>query len=62
MKESRLKGNFTGGTIIYGYKVENHKVLIDEEKAEVVRCIFEQYAMGVYKRHCLRINRKGYFQ
>ncbi len=36
MKETRLKGNFTGGTIIYGYKVENHKVTIDEEKAEVV--------------------------
>ena len=23
MKETRIKGNFTGGTIIYGYKVEN---------------------------------------
>ena len=33
MKETRIKGNFTGGYIIYGYKVENHKVIIDEEKA-----------------------------
>ena len=48
MNESRRKGNFTGGTIIYGYKVENHKVIIDEEKAEVVRFIYEQYARGVY--------------
>ena len=47
MKETRLKGNFTGGTIIYGYKVENHKATIDEEKAEVVRYIYEQNAMGV---------------
>lgn len=62
MKESRLKGNFTGGTIIYGYKVENHKVLIDEEKAEVVRYIFKQYAMGVYvKDIVLELTAKGIF-
>ena len=40
MNETRLKDNFTGGTIIYGYKVENHKVLINEEQAEVVRYIY----------------------
>lgn len=62
MKESRLKGNFTGGTIIYGYKVENHKVLIDEEKAEVVRYIFEQYAMGVYVKDIVSaLTAKGIF-
>ena len=48
MKETRLKGNFTGGFIIYGYKVDNHKVVIDEEHAETVRYIYEQYSMGVY--------------
>lgn len=48
MNETRLKGNFTGGFLIYGYKVENHKILIDEEKAEVVRFIYEQYALGTY--------------
>ena len=48
MNETRLKGNFTGGNIIYGYKVENHKVIIDEEKAEVVRFIYEQYSIGTY--------------
>ena len=48
MKESRLKGNFTGGFLPYGYKVIDHKVLIDEERAEVVRFIYEQYSMGVY--------------
>ena len=37
MRETRSKGNFTGGFIIYGYKVENHKVVIDEEKAETVQ-------------------------
>lgn len=48
MNETRLKGNFTGGNLIYGYKVENHKVVINEEQAKVVRYIYEQYALGVY--------------
>ena len=63
MKETRLKGNFTGGTIIYGYKVENHKVTIDEEKAEVVRYIYEQYAMGVYVKDIISaLTEKRYIQ
>lgn len=62
MKETRLKDNFTGGTIIYGYKVENHKVTIDEEKAEVVRYIYEQYAMGVYVKDIISaLTEKGIF-
>lgn len=48
MNETRLKGNFTGGNLIYGYKVENHKILINEEQAKVVWYIYEQYALGVY--------------
>ena len=28
--------------------VQNKKVVIDEETAEVVRYIFEQYSLGVY--------------
>lgn len=62
MNESRRKGNFTGGTIIYGYKVENHKVVIDEEKAEVVRFIYEQYARGVYVKDIIKtLTEKGIF-
>lgn len=48
MNETRLKGNFTGGHLIYGYKKENHKLLIDEEQAEVVRYIYKQYSLGTY--------------
>ena len=48
MNETRRKGNFTGGYLIYGYRIENKKVVIDEEKAEVVRYIFEQYSLGVH--------------
>lgn len=54
MRETRSKGNFTGGFIIYGYKVENHKVVIDTEKAETVKFIFEQYAMGVYVKDIIK--------
>lgn len=48
MNETRLKGNFTGGRVLYGYRVENHKILIDEDRANVVRYIFEQYSMGAF--------------
>lgn len=54
MNETRLKGNFTGGNLIYGYKVENHKILIDEEQARVVRYIYEQYALGVYVKDIIK--------
>ena len=46
--ESRIKGNLTGGTLPYAYKNVNKKAVIVEEKAEVVRFIFAQYAKGVY--------------
>ncbi|MBQ3572105.1 MAG: recombinase family protein [Clostridia bacterium] len=48
MRETRIKGNFTGGTLIYGYKVENKKILVDENKAPVVKRIFEEYASGKF--------------
>jgi DNA invertase Pin-like site-specific DNA recombinase len=49
-RESRRKGNFLGGKVPYGYRVENKKILIHEERAEIVRLIFELYASG----HCVR--------
>ena len=48
MRETRLKGNYQGGHLPYGYIACDKKVIIDEEKAEVVRFIFEQYAKGVF--------------
>ena len=36
MRENRIKGYYQGGGLPYGYKVVNKKILIDEEKAEVV--------------------------
>ena len=62
MKETRLICNFTGGTIIYGYRVENRKVTIDEEKAEVVKYIYDQYSKGVYVKDIISsLTAKGIF-
>lgn len=46
MRESRSKGNFTGGFILFGYRAENKKLVIHEDEAQVVRQIFEEYAAG----------------
>ena len=48
INESRLKGNLTGGRVLYGYTNVNKKAVINEEQAEVVRYIFEEYSKGVY--------------
>ena len=50
MNETRLKGNFTGGCILYGYKVKNHKVIIEDEEAENVKYIFKQYSLGIFAK------------
>ena len=55
MNESRQKGQFTGGFLIYGYKIEEKKVVVDHEKAEVVRYIFEQYSLGVYVKDIIDV-------
>ena len=59
-RESREKGNYTGGRVPYGYRVENKKLVIDEERAEVVRLIFDLYISGKYVREILEeLNARG---
>ena len=48
MRENRIKGYSQGGKTLYGYKVENKKILINEEEAAVVRYMFEKYDAGYY--------------
>ena len=50
MNETRLKGNFTGGKLIYGYKVKDHKIIVNEKEAKVVRYIFQQYILGSFAK------------
>ena len=54
MRENRAKGHYQGGGLPYGYKVVEKKILIDEEKAETVRFIFEQYSIGVIVRDIIK--------
>jgi len=64
------KGTYTGGYLIYGYKLVDtdkigkkgiiHKVGIDEEQAEIVRYIFTEYAKGTPKKEIAdALNAKG---
>lgn len=43
-KRERL--GFIGGNILLGYKVKDDKIVIDEDKAELVRDIFKRYVSG----------------
>ncbi|MGN1201224.1 MAG: recombinase family protein [Candidatus Caccovivens sp.] len=54
MHETRLKGNFQGGTLPYGYKVDGRKIVIDETKAEIVKYIFNQYSKGIFVNEIIR--------
>ncbi len=61
IRESVLKGNFIGGHILYGYKVEDKKIVIDEKTAPAIRYMFEEYANGKSKKQIIReLNEMGY--
>ena len=48
------KGMYTGGhTIPFGYKVVDKKFVIDEEKADIVRSIFDMYSTGMWSTYTL---------
>lgn len=60
MNETRQKGNFTGGYILFGYRVENKKVVIQEDEAEVVRWMFNECASGkLVKTIYQELNQRG---
>lgn len=45
-RESRLKGNYCGGAVPYGYEIVQKKYVIKEAEACIVRRIFSEYVMG----------------
>ena len=60
MTTSVNNGTYTGGRLIYGYKKDGNRVVIDEDAAEVVRYIFAEYAAGVSKTDiAAALNKKG---
>ena len=48
MKETRRKGYYQGGPLLYGYQLDGRKIVINESEAEVVRYMYAEYAKGVY--------------
>jgi len=40
------KGTFLPAAVPFGYRIENRKIVVDEERAEIVRQIFRRYPSG----------------
>lgn len=60
LRESRIKGNFTGGYYIYGYHIVDKKWTVDETQAAVVRKIFDEYIHNVRQKDIIaELNSKG---
>ena len=51
--ESRLKGNFAGGKVPYGYTTANKKIIVHEERAEIVRWMYQSYSTGKIVREII---------
>jgi len=59
-RESMLKGQHVGGIPPIGFKIENKKLVVDEDKAPIIRYAFEQYAKGVPKKQIMaELSAKG---
>ena len=60
MRETRLKGLYQGGGVLFGYKVENRKLVPDETNSEIVKYIFTEYSKGKLVREIIDdLNKKG---
>lgn len=60
LHECRQKGTFTGGNLLYGYRIENKRIVVDPEEAENVKFVFEQYALGRTVREIMEmLNERG---
>lgn len=61
LRESALKGKNIGGVVPLGYKIHNHKLVIDPVGANVVKEAFSLYADGTPVSEMVKIfNEKGY--
>jgi site-specific DNA recombinase len=57
---SRRKGMWMGGTIPLGYEVKDHKLVINQEEADRVRLIFQQYlALGCVAKLRADLEQRG---
>ena len=52
LRTSKEHGNFVGSSVIYGYRKDPndiHKIIIDDEAADIVREIFNMFLLGMTK-------------
>jgi len=47
MLQRAQKGMWNGGTVAFGYKSENKKLIINNSDAKIVQTIYEQYIFGI---------------
>lgn len=63
MRETRLKGFYQGGTLLYGYKLDGRKLVKDEIQSEVVKRIYEEFSKGVCVRKIIeRLTAQGIYK
>ena len=61
MRESALKCHSIGGHVPLGYKIEDHKLVVDLNTAHIVQEAFQLYANGeTVAEICRMFNTKGY--
>ena len=59
-RESMAKGLYCGGSVPYGYKLVNKKLVVDDKTAPIIRYVFDQYAQGVPKKEIItELNKRG---
>lgn len=59
-RESRMKGMYTGGKVIYGYKIVDKRYEIIPEEANIIKMIFDKAGHGeTYASIAKELNEKG---
>ena len=59
-RESRLKGQFTGGLCLFGYVIKDKKYVIEPDEAAIVKEIFDKVNHKVtYREICEDLNSRG---
>lgn len=59
-RETIAKGRWCGGTLPYGYKVVDGKLVADEKTAPIIRYVFDKYAKGVHMKQIVdELNSRG---
>lgn len=53
-RENIAKGLYCGGSVAFGYKAENGKLVPDEKTAPIIRRVFDLYASGVQMKEIVK--------